>query len=366
MKNHKIIYTLFIAVLSLLMLSCGADDNEIKWGNTKVYMPQAAILNGGLSNDYLVPLDNNPSTQNYTIDETTNTLKIVLGVYRSGLQKLESFSVNVNANIAATTAVLPDIPRSVVLPSDTYTLPTSVTVSDGDREAIFHLEIDLNKLLTSYSHLALNKMVLVVEINNPTKYELNEELSKTTVIIDGASFLPAPKIVPGGDFETDGYWVAMNLVGSLPESAATIANGVLTFDYGDTSPVEGEILYYHPVELQMGQNYVFSCDFNSSGGANVTNCRFYVTLSKNLPAEGEGYNHEEATTFYSITDAWNGLKNPINGKLPQEGGWQDGINNSTGVFTSNFEGTGYIIIGVASWGSPIGKIIIDNVKIEAQ
>lgn len=367
MKTQKVINIFFLAVLSVLLFSCETDDNKIDWGNTKVYMPQAAILDGGLSNNYLVPLNNNPSTQNYSIDEDTNTLKIVLGVYRSGLQKLESFSVNVSADLAATTAALPDISRSVELPSDTYTLPSSVTVSDGQREAIFYLEIDLNKMQTSYPQLALNNLVLVVGISNPTKYELNEDISKTTIVIDGPTFLPAPKIVTGGDFEagSEQYWTSILMEGSLPESAATIANGVLTFDYG-TSPVLGEILYYHPIELALGEKYVFSCDFNSTGGSDITSGKFYLTVSSKLPVAGGSYDHETGTTFYSITDAWNGLVNPKTGKLPQEGGWQERINQSTGVFTSDFEGTGYVIIGAAAWDSPIGKITIDNVKIEAQ
>lgn len=358
---------LLLICFSVSLSSCGKEDNEQEWGDAKVYMPQAAILNGGLDNNYPVPLNNNASTENYTIDESTNTLRIVLGVYRSGLQKLESFSVAVGVDQAATIAALPNIARGVELPADVYSLPTETEVKDGERESIFYLSVDLNKLIADHPGYARNKMVLVVGLSNPSKYELNENLAKTTVIIDGASFMPAPKIVQGGDFESgrEQYWTFFNVVGDLPASAAVIQDGVLTFDYG-TAPTRGEICYYTAIELAQGVNYKFSCDFFSTGGAAVNNCRFYMAVSPNLPVADVSYKYAEGSACYSFLDAWNGLANPVNGTLPQNGGWQGGIDKSTGIFTSNFSGTGYVVIGVASWGSPIGRIIIDNVVIEAQ
>ena len=53
MKKLKIIN---IVVLLLLIFigfsSCDEDVNDKKWGYSKIYMPQAVMLNGGISNIY--------------------------------------------------------------------------------------------------------------------------------------------------------------------------------------------------------------------------------------------------------------------------------------------------------------------------
>ena len=368
MKNIKFYFHILLLVcLATSFSSCGEDDNEKEWGNAKVYIPQAAILNGGIDTHYPVPLNNNASTQNYSLDEVSNTLKIVLGVYRSGLQALESFSVKVAADQAATTAALADIAKGVELPQEVYSLPEEVVVKNGERESIFYLQVDLNKLISDYPLYNKNKMALVVSISDPTKYELNEKLAKVTVIIDGASFMPTQLIVKGGDFGvgSEQYWTRFNVVGNLPASAASIENGVLMFDYGTTS-IAGEICYYNLVELEEDANYAFSCDIKSTGGASVADCRFYLAVSPNLPQVGVSYKYNEGSSFFSILDAWNGMKNPVDGKIPQNGGWQERIDKTTGRFTSNFSGTGYVVIGIAAWSGTIGTVMIDNVKIEEQ
>lgn len=187
------ITTLFVIFAVLGLSSCEKDDNAKEWGYAKIYMPQAAILDGGLSHDYPVPLNNNPATKNYGIDSTTNFLHIYLGVYRSGLQPLQSYSVQVYVDAAATNDALPGIDEGVALPSDVYSLPGEVVVPDNEREIGFDLTVDLNKLAEKYISYATKKMVLVVGISNPSNYVLNEALCKTTIIIDGASFLPAPQ-----------------------------------------------------------------------------------------------------------------------------------------------------------------------------
>lgn len=177
-----------LILTTLIISSCEKDDNEKEWGYAKVYMPQAAMLNGGLSsNNYPVPLNNNASTNNYKLDEANNILYVYLGVYRSGLQKLQTYSVQVVADNVATTAYVSGNSNRAILPNDAYTLPNLVTVPDGEREANFYLTVDLNKLGEDFS---TKNIVLVVGISNPSNYELNESLSKTTVIIDGSFFLP--------------------------------------------------------------------------------------------------------------------------------------------------------------------------------
>ncbi|MDR1681846.1 MAG: DUF1735 domain-containing protein, partial [Candidatus Symbiothrix sp.] len=221
-------YTALLMIMAAALYSCEPDDNEKEWGNTKVYMPQAAILDGGLSNNYPVPLNNNASTNNYKVDSETNTLKIVLGVYRSGLQELQAFSVDVAADLSATATAVPAVTKGIALPTDVYSLPGKVSVDGGKRESIFYLDVDLNKLINDYPDYNTKQMVLVVAISNPSQYELNTNLAKTTVIIDGASFMPVRKIVQGGDFEagSEAYWTFLNTNATvLPNTFASITNG---------------------------------------------------------------------------------------------------------------------------------------------
>ena len=90
-----------------------------------------------------------------------------------------------------------------------------------------------------------------------------------------------------------------------------------------------------------------------------------MAISPTVPVVGTSYKYNIGSACDSYLDAWNGLKNPVNGTLPQNGGWQDRIDRTTGVFVSNFTGTGYVVFGVSAWTSVIGRITIDNVKIEA-
>jgi hypothetical protein len=363
---------LCVALFLLVLSACEPDDNEKEWGVAKVYMPQAAILNGGLSNDYPVPLSNNASTENYEIDPVTNTLKITLGVYRSGLSSLKAYSVSVQADIDASNAAVGSINKGILLPADTYSLPSTVSVPDGEREAVFSLNVDLNKLISDYPSYGGGKLVLVVGISDPTKYELNPKLSKTTIIIDGPSFLPAPKIVQGGDFESgsEQYWTRVNFSGSLDESVAAITNGALVFNYGTTAAT-GEIYFYNTIQLEKEKTYKFSSNFSSTGGSTIVSARFYLivthVLSSTVSYAQDGQYSSDTNTFFCMWDAWNGMKNPVNGTLPQNSGWAGGnIEKGSGLFTPKFSGTGYLIIGVVAWGSPIGIITLDNIKIEEQ
>ena len=195
--KHKFQYPgyIFLLLFILAVFSCRKqDDAQKEWGAPLIYMPQAAILNGGTNNQYPVPLFNNASTNNYTVDSAAGVLTIPLSVYRSGLQALNGYSVNIQAFPDTTNEIIAEagIPDAVLLPADVYTLPENISVPSGKREAGFSLTIDLKKLIAEYPDYYFNKMVLEVGISDPSAYDLNMALSKTTVILDGKSFMPAP------------------------------------------------------------------------------------------------------------------------------------------------------------------------------
>lgn len=358
---------LVIALLLLTMaLACACeDDADKKWGIAKIYMPQSSILNGGINHHYPVPLNNNAATDNYIIDEETGTLQIVLGVYRSGLEELDAYSVKVSADAGATAELITSVNRGVILPADVYTLPEKISVSIGSREAIFCLSVDLNKLIADYAELANKKLCLSVAISEPDRYELNESLCRTDIIIDGPSFLPAPQIVKGGDFASGSeiYWKKVDLSGITPalDDAVKIADGSLVFDYG-TEKVTRSIAVYQPVELEEGNRYKFSATVSSTG---ADAAEMVFILSSVEPVEGVEY--DKTNNYFSLLDVWWGqhpnFGDKFSGMFPQSGQWEQGFNRQTGEFTANFA-KGYIIILVTTWNGTIGNVVFDNIKIE--
>lgn len=163
-----------------LFTSC---EKETEWGIKKIYMPQAIITNNS-NREYPVPMTGQQDN-NYRIEE--GDLQVFLGVYRSGQGDLQAYSVDVYYDAQASAAAATAADR-VVLPENAFTLPSAVHVEEGSRQATFYLTVDLAKLRAEHPEYGEKKLVAVVGIANPTKYELNEDICKTTVVIDGSKF----------------------------------------------------------------------------------------------------------------------------------------------------------------------------------
>lgn len=170
MKNRTLIFILLGIGFMLSFSSCEEPDSEKEWGFAKIYMPQAKY-------DPYYATDEQPGAT-CSIDHANNELNVYLGVYRSGLQQFKEYSVDVIASAGSVTG-------TIELPSSSYTLPSKVTCSAGERDVTFYLTVDLDFLQqnigTDYS--------LTVTISNPTNYELNEELSVTNVAIKTSELL---------------------------------------------------------------------------------------------------------------------------------------------------------------------------------
>lgn len=181
--RHTVYFILFSIII--ISVSCKKQGNE-DWGITNVYMPQAAMSDGGRTNNYPVPWSTANGTKNYVIDSVNNMVNIVLGVYRSGLQDKKSFSVEVAAKIDTTNKLITNgtVANAVILPSDVYTLPSTVTISKEQSEAIFYLKIDRKKLIDKYPAYSGKKLILAVGIVNPSNFLVNTSLSTTIIIID--------------------------------------------------------------------------------------------------------------------------------------------------------------------------------------
>lgn len=185
-QTIKNIFYCIVLLTIFILISCEKDAKNTDWGIAKIYMPQAAIVSGGLNNNYPVPWSSGNGVENYIIDssEQKNNINVILGVYRSGLQPLEQYSVDVKVNNDTVTQLINNgtLTNTILLPAKTFLLPASVTVPDGQRESTFYLTIDRNKLLQDSVYSGKN-LALAVSIANPSKYELNTSLSTTIVLV---------------------------------------------------------------------------------------------------------------------------------------------------------------------------------------
>ena len=368
MKNIKrnIIFSLILLTV-IVYISCIKGDNQKAWGISKIYMPQASMLDGGRTNNYPVPLNN--GVNNYLLDTVKNTIDIDLGVYRSGLEALNSYSVKVTADIDTTNQIIAggSIANAVLLPADVYTLPTDVSVPNGQREASFHLTIDRTKLIANYSNYYSKKLLLTVGISNPSRYDLNQSISKTVIIINAANFMPVPpkvNLLKGGDMSaaSASYWTTViqdNGIGASRTPSNIVFNGVLSWSNG-TGSVTSNDAVYQAFQVTAGKNYRFSADVTSTGTA--TNSSYEIFFGASKPSAGGQYND----TYYIGFNTWTAgacSKTYItSGNMAVVGCIGPGV-GKVGLFTATVTGTIYFVIKGCSYGGNLGTITMDNIMI---
>ncbi len=368
---YKYLFYSLLVLSTILFVQCEEDDNEKEWGLEKVYMPQASILDGGISNNYPVPLQNNPLTQNYVLDTVAKRLDITLGVYRSGLKRLEAYSVDVTTKPDTVNQMIADeiIKNAVLLPDDVYTLPETVSVLDGHREAIFNLSIDVQKLIDDYPQYGGQKLVVAVAIDNPSNYELNKALSTTIVIIDSREFMPAAPIknyITGGDMSAESmqYWnwtVDTQVWGYTDDLPIGGSESCMAW-FNENSPEMGQVIY-HEVTLEVGKQYQLSAKVKIPDGA--SGIWFDIDLTDVRPGE-TGW--EQEGDFIGI---WSG--EPVSGKNGDIrdiasvgwGTWGDGRAGAlNGVFTATSSTMFvYLKCGMCCGGTFNGSVLVDEVKL---
>ncbi len=365
----KIINKYFLIILlSILFINsgCDKDDSDIQWGNSKIYMPQASLLDGGLSHRYPVPFNSDWVAKNYTYDSTTQVINVVLGVYRSGLQDLEPFSVDVFVDENTSAQEAENTGRGVVLPKELYSLPNKVNVEKGERETIFFLTVDLKKLQEIYPAYATRRLVLTVGISNPSKYELNEALSKTTIVVNTSSFLDPPELIKGGDMEagSEDFWTVLHLIPN-DQGVIEIKDGKMIFRNTVTWWAEANTLVYQPIEVEAGIRYKLQAEFTSTG---MWDSQFEMYINKEKPVELQAYDHKFGEQdIFGYVDHWGpagapGFGSHVSGQFPQLAFWKKDL-SADGIFTSPVDGTIYISFKILCWGN-VGTITIDNVSIK--
>ncbi|MGC4235507.1 MAG: hypothetical protein QM594_21215 [Niabella sp.] len=362
--NTKHIYRNIFLVLLLAFISCEKSDSDRQWGNSLIYIPQASLLDGGNTNHYPVPFDKNAPQQNYIMDTVAaNSIKVILGVYRSGLEDLQAFSVSVQSNPAVLQQKLVEIEDAVALPADVYAFPDQVEVPAGHRESVFYLTIDRKKLLEEHAGLYGKKMLVALSLSKPSRYALKEELSSVVVVINSTTFLPEPElpnILKGGAFDTgdEAFWQTLKQNPLDHDLSISFDNGKLTVS--TPGKMITNYVIYQTVEVEQGKKYRLSGDIVAS---NVTESWFEFYLHPEAPVYGGDYNPGNGAGRLIEFSSWTpGCLSTISGKI--EDLYCNGPGVSPGaVFTAKYSGTVYFVIKVGAWDGTIGKIELDNLKV---
>ncbi|WP_353129863.1 DUF5013 domain-containing protein [Parapedobacter pyrenivorans] len=171
MKRNKLAWIgAMVGCLAIGVSAC-SKSVDAPSGAAKIYMTAATN-----------PVFNVPANpKNYLVDKENGKLVVPVYIGRSGLQEQQSFTLEVRADDAAAQQLISGgvlAANAVVAPADVYSMPTSV--SAGKDHSAFDVVFDANKL---NSYLG-KQLVLTIQLSNPSKFELNENLSKLNVVLD--------------------------------------------------------------------------------------------------------------------------------------------------------------------------------------
>lgn len=190
MKLHvKKIALLAMIFATIIFTGCEKADKDTLYGYSLIYIPQATVSQGQ-NLHYLVPTGFDKNTFNFKVDTLGNTVNVLLGVTRSGLETYDAFTVNVETRTDTINSLIannliditkPTVPVPVeLLPSTAYSLPLTVSVPAGKNETSFYLAINMATLKT----YAGKKVAMCVVISNPTKYKLSPIFKQVIVLIN--------------------------------------------------------------------------------------------------------------------------------------------------------------------------------------
>ena len=344
-KNITLLLLLFVA-----FIACKKDDVFEDPGITTLYMPQASLNNGG--NEYNVPFGGN--SENYTFDETTKKLKIVLGVKNSGLST-DGFAVKVKVDAQATNAYVEKYKNdekkpAVVLPEGSYTLPESATIPSGKNEESFYLEVDMQKILTAHPDYYKNRIALAVTIYGNEKILASK--ATTIVVIDGAKFLPTPPEPPKPTLETmlkkDAWKVLkQGIDGKITADAKiNIVEGNIHYSSGKVGGKFNHVIY-QPVNVEKGQTYTYDMHMEIKGQAWGW---IQAYVSEHEPEEGKDFGDGK------VLELQNNITSPMSGSFAELSAIQD-----QKTYTAGKTGKIYFVIKIGSWDNNFEDLALSDI-----
>ena len=170
----------------LSLFSCWGDSpyRDAEYPEQTIYMTTAYLNNGQRVIDDInrirgtLPIEGNP--YKYLLDLSKREFIVPLAAYRAGVNNKGSFMVNVKANTDIIATINENrTDKYLLLPSDKYSLVSSVEMKDGEELAKFNLIVDLDYLRNNFPDAIV---AIGVEISSAER-ERNENLSITAVII---------------------------------------------------------------------------------------------------------------------------------------------------------------------------------------
>ena len=173
--------------------SCDENDATRDYGFAYVYIPQATVT--GLDNSYPIPLGPLDQYTSYAckFDSATGRLDIEVGVIRSGyFAQQKGYSVDLGVSASETADKLAAYSEAgtpaAELPAAVVTVPSKITVPDGQSGEGVYVSVDLNALALQKTSLWVTDkyklLVLGLEISNPTEYELAENNTSVVIVLD--------------------------------------------------------------------------------------------------------------------------------------------------------------------------------------
>ena len=221
----KILSLVFKSTLFLftILLSCkqetfqGAASTDV----LKVYYPDAEKSNG------VVKV---LTETKMLVDSIGKTVNFPVPVYRGGFSDLSPISVNTSADNSS----IPALIANGTLPTNTVILnPDSYTLSDTEE-----LKLDNNILkgyttpkikISALKQYAGKIAVLGLKISSSSKYQVNEELNKVTVLFEVDELLDM--ITPKSNMINAGKWTILkinndnNVVFDVKNDGSILATG---------------------------------------------------------------------------------------------------------------------------------------------
>lgn len=184
-------YIIGISIASIFACACQKSDANKDYGFPLIYIPQATVT--GLDNSYPIPNGPIGQSSNYVCkyNEKTGTLDIALGVVRSGyISNAKGFTVKLRTSNELTDLKLDELLQksssAVALPLKYCTIPEIIEVAPGKNSGTCYVSIDMKGLSSEslYDGSEYKRLVLGLEIYEPSAYELAQSNTSVVIIVD--------------------------------------------------------------------------------------------------------------------------------------------------------------------------------------
>lgn len=260
-----------ILVIVVIFYSCEYKEiADAEYPEQLIYMP--AAKHGVFYIDAVaLPIGSVPTPGNayrYVVDVTGNRFSVPLAAYRSGINNDGGFYIDVSINrdtINQLLTIPSELPAETLhLPSDKYSIVSSVEMKDGGELAVFSLDVDLDFLIEN----APGKNYAVGVSISSLQRKSNPDLATTVVIIDTDMILPVADfsaIAPADDPKS---WDFTNNSAMAVEYA---------WDFGDNSSVSTERNATHTYTLP-GHYTVTLTAFGITGELNKSTKSIEITV----------------------------------------------------------------------------------------